>query len=81
MNAPIKQFHVVACWDGDANVWYVADTDVPGLATEAASLDALAAKLQVMIPEMLEANGARSPERVPVPFDLLAKLSGAGNHC
>ncbi|HZF31342.1 MAG TPA: DUF1902 domain-containing protein [Gammaproteobacteria bacterium] len=45
-------------WDDEARVWYVADSDVPGLATGADTLDELVRKLQVVIPELLEANDA-----------------------
>jgi hypothetical protein len=46
---------VVRCaWDPDAAVWYVSESDVPGLATEAASLDALRLKLPGMIQDLLE---------------------------
>jgi predicted RNase H-like HicB family nuclease len=51
-----RSFTVTAKWDEEAKVWYVADSDVPGLATEAPSVDALLEKLKVMIPEMLELN-------------------------
>lgn len=81
MNATVKQFFVHATWDTDAKVWFVSDTDVPGLATEAASLDELAAKLNVMIPEMLELNGVIESDHAGVPFDLLTKFDGAAGHC
>lgn len=44
-------------WDSEAKVWVATSDDVVGLATEAATPDELVAKLQVMIPELLEANG------------------------
>lgn len=81
MNATVKQFFVHAAWDDDAKVWFVADTDVPGLATEAASLDDLASKLQVMVPEMLELNGFASSGHSSAPFDLVTKFAGAAGHC
>lgn len=81
MNATVKQFFVHAAWDDEAKVWFVADTDVPGLVTEAESLDALASKLQVMIPEMLELNGVIETDHSRVPFDLLTKFDGAAGHC
>lgn len=43
-----------ATWDNEANVWWVSKTPIPGLVTEAETLDALHQKLVVMIPEMLE---------------------------
>lgn len=45
--------------------------DVPGLATEADTLEALAVKLGTMIPELLDAN--EGGERGDVPFELLAR--------
>jgi predicted RNase H-like HicB family nuclease len=51
--------YTVTCrWDEEAHVWYVADSDVPGLATGADTLDELVQKLQTLIPELLELNDA-----------------------
>lgn len=41
-------------WDSEAEVWWISKTSIPGLVTEAPTLDALHQKLVVMIPEMLE---------------------------
>ena len=49
-------YHVRAEWDGEASVWVASSDDVPGLATEADTLEALVDKLRVMVPEMLELN-------------------------
>ena len=59
----MEQFWVKASWDAKAGVWYVADSNVPGLATEAETVEGLADKLRVMVPELLEENaaGARVP--------------------
>lgn len=48
---------VRAMWDEEAKVWVATSDDVPGLATESPTLDALVPKLMVMIPELLDANG------------------------
>jgi hypothetical protein len=32
-----KRYTVTCHWDKEAEVWYVAETDVPGLATEASN--------------------------------------------
>jgi predicted RNase H-like HicB family nuclease len=50
-------YHVEADWGPDANVWVATSDDVPGLATEAATIEELTARLRTMIPELLEANG------------------------
>ncbi|MCK5772053.1 DUF1902 domain-containing protein [Algiphilus sp.] len=43
-------------FDAEADVWVAVSDDVPGLATEAESLDALESKLHALVPELLEAN-------------------------
>jgi predicted RNase H-like HicB family nuclease len=51
----MRRHAVVRCaWDADAAVWYISDSDVPGLATEATSLEALRQKLPGMIQDLLE---------------------------
>lgn len=56
---------VHAMWDEEAKVWVAKSDDVPGLATEAPSLDKLIPKLQAMIPELLDANGYAEGEEIP----------------
>lgn len=58
-------------WDDEAEVWVATSDDVPGLATEADTLEALSAKLQIMVPDLLDANGY--PDGPDVPFELLAR--------
>ena len=53
----LKPYFVRAEWDADAGVWVASSDDVPGLVTEASTLEALDTKLQSMVPELLEANG------------------------
>jgi predicted RNase H-like HicB family nuclease len=53
----MSTYVVRAFWDGEAKMWVAESDDVPGLATGAATLDELAQKLSVMIPELLELNG------------------------
>lgn len=50
----MQTFTVRAFWDDDAEVWVADSSQVPGLCTEAATLELLSQKLQVMIPELLE---------------------------
>ena len=47
---------VTATWDDEAKVWVAESDDVPGLVTEAATLDELQAKIRVLVPELLELN-------------------------
>lgn len=57
MNKPL---YVHAEWDAEAGVWVATSNDVPGLATESATVEALVSKLEAMIPELLAANGVRN---------------------
>jgi len=49
-------YHVQADWDSEAGVWVATSEDVPGLATEAETIEALMQKLRVIVPELLVAN-------------------------
>ena len=53
MNRP---YYVHVQWDEEAKVWVATSDEVPGLATEADSTDALVQKLRTLIPELLTAN-------------------------
>lgn len=62
---------VVALWDAEAGVWVAESPDVPGLITEAQDLEALLAKLRVMVPELAEENGL--PLTPPLELHLEAR--------
>lgn len=51
-----KIIRVKALWDHEAKVWVAESEDVPGLVTEAETTAQLIQKLQIMIPELLEAK-------------------------
>ncbi len=70
-----KPIYVKATWDKEAQVWVAISEDVPGLVTEADSLEELIKKLQVMIPELLEANGLLQKEekKIEIPFHLISE--------
>ncbi len=73
-----KVYKIEALWDGEAKVWVAEGVDVPGLCTEAATMEQLVKKLEVMVPEMLEANGLLRAGQSDVHFELTAKISGIG---
>lgn len=66
-----KVLFIRAEWDAEASVWVASSDDVPGLATEAETLEALSLKLETLVPELLDANGY--PDGPEVPFELLAR--------
>jgi predicted RNase H-like HicB family nuclease len=68
-----RELTVYASWDPEAKVWVATSEDIPGLVTEAPSLDVLVPKLRTMIPEMLDCNGYADGE--DIPFKLVSELS------
>jgi predicted RNase H-like HicB family nuclease len=68
-----KRLKVNALWDAESAVWVAASDDVPGLATEADTVELLLEKLKVMIPELLTENGVL--DAYPVVFDLETRRS------
>jgi predicted RNase H-like HicB family nuclease len=60
---------VKAFWDEEAKVWVATSDDLPGLATEADSVEALVEKLKIIIPELLEANHV-TEDLAGIPFSL-----------
>ena len=66
-----KPLFIRAEWDEEAKVWFATSDDVPGLATEAVTMEALTEKLKVMIPELLMANNVLFEDEVP--FEILTR--------
>jgi len=50
------KYEVSAFWDKEAQVWVAESESVPGLATEAETLEALTQKLRTVVPELLQLN-------------------------
>jgi Domain of unknown function (DUF1902) len=50
-----KVFKVKAVWDHDAGVFY-SQSDIPGLVVEADTFEAFVCLVELLAPEMLEAN-------------------------
>ncbi|MBE9171062.1 DUF1902 domain-containing protein [Pleurocapsales cyanobacterium LEGE 06147] len=67
-------YRVEAFWDRQAQVWVAESEDVPGLATEANTIEVLTDKLKQMIPELLLANHLVSPDYAgPITFELTSR--------
>ncbi len=54
MTQIICQFE--AFWDSETQVWVATSENVPGLVTEASTIEILTDKLRLMIPELLVLN-------------------------
>jgi hypothetical protein len=44
-------------WDDEAYVWLASSADVPGLALESGSLDALMERVKFAIPDLMDIKG------------------------
>jgi Domain of unknown function (DUF1902) len=55
-------YQVDAFWDEDTAVWVATSEDVPGLATEATTIELLSQKLRDMVPDLLLSNHAISAD-------------------
>ncbi len=53
----MKVIVVSAEWDDEAKVWVAEGTNLAGLVTEAATLEALRARLALVVPDLLEEYG------------------------
>lgn len=79
-----QPFDIFVGWDAEAQVWYVTDSSVPGLATEADTLEALVEKVRMMVLELLELNdhpaALRHGTDVPIHVhaDRLERIRAAG---
>ena len=69
-----KDIKVEAFWDEEAKVWVASSDDVPGLITEAATMELLMEKIRILIPELFRANKMITDEEIiDIPVYLLGK--------
>jgi Domain of unknown function (DUF1902) len=52
-------------WDEEAQVWVAESTNLPGLVTEAVTVELLFDKLRVMVPELLSYSPDLAPGFLP----------------
>lgn len=71
---PQTIYKVEAFWDSEAQVWVAASDDVPGLATEAETIEKLMQKLREMIPELVLLNNVllHHSSEEPIVFELIS---------
>lgn len=53
---PHGEFMIRAHWDEEAKVWFVAESDIPGLSAEGETVEILYSKLCERIPELVALN-------------------------
>lgn len=73
----MRVLNIYVEWDDEAKVWFVANSDVPGLSGEAATPEEMVALLQCRIPELMALNepeAIRGSERA-VPWKMVTERS------
>lgn len=53
--------NILMTWDKEAAVWVATSEDVPGLALESGSFDALVERVKYTVPEIMEINNKKAP--------------------
>jgi predicted RNase H-like HicB family nuclease len=64
----VEKVSVRAEWDPEAEVWYVAETSLPGLNAEGDSVEELVAILPGMVQDLLEEGGSWHAGEESPPF-------------
>jgi len=59
----IRVVKIECAWDEQAQVWYVEDSNLPGLALEAPTQDAMNEQLKLVIPDLLQAYASLRSQR------------------
>ena len=67
----MRTLRVDAAWDDEASVWVATSDDVPGLVTEAETLEELRSKLIDLVPELLAENDPTA-DRSSLPVEIVA---------
>ena len=69
-----KDIKIEAFWDEEALVWVASSKDVPGLITEAETMEKLMEKLKILVPELLQTNGLiDESDSIDIPIHLLSE--------
>jgi predicted RNase H-like HicB family nuclease len=69
----MRTLRVDAAWDDEALVWVATSDDIPGLVTEADTLEELRAKLIDLVPELMIENGDVADRSASLPIEIVAR--------
>ena len=72
-----RKYLVTAQWDEVARVWVATSQDIPGLVTEASTLDDLLARVTAVAPELLADNGVADAMAGIIDIHILSELDPA----
>lgn len=58
---------VRVAWDEEAKVWYIDGSDIPGLATEADTLEEIRCKVPIILQDLIE-DRTDWPDEIEIDF-------------
>jgi hypothetical protein len=64
----MPEYLIDLLWDNDAAVWVATSDDIPGLALESGSLDALIERVRFAAPELLSLNAKSESQMLSMCF-------------
>jgi Domain of unknown function (DUF1902) len=67
----VRVFEVRAHWDPEAHVWWATSDEVPGLAAEAETLEALIDMVKALVPDLVRLN--LDPDATHFPIHVVAE--------
>jgi predicted RNase H-like HicB family nuclease len=68
----LRTLRVDAAWDDEASVWVATSDDIPGLVTEADTLEELRTKLVDLVPELMAENDRDMDRSASLPIEIVA---------
>jgi hypothetical protein len=60
------EYSIHIAWDAEVNLWYIAESNVPGLVGEAPTWESMMALLRERVPEMLAENHCPADAGIPL---------------
>ena len=77
-----QSYRIEVDFDQEAGVWYVLDSNLPGLMTEAPTLDDLVARLRMIVPDLLDAIAecdGQPDGKLSVPMEVIFHTKAGSN--
>lgn len=66
-------YRVTIRWDDEAKIYWAQSDDIPGLATEAETIDGLVQRILDVAPELLRANAKNYNSNNDIPLSITAE--------
>jgi hypothetical protein len=71
----VVHYDIYVEWDAEAEVWYIDNSNVPGLVGEAENLETMMTLLRSRVPEMLAENACPTDDDIPIRLLTTSRLA------